>query len=85
MRLQTDASGAGVGKVLSVMQKGEELLVAYFSRQLHRAEVNYTSMELEYLGVVAALKHFKVYHEGRKFVLMTDHQALTRDEHIYKP
>ena len=74
--LQTDASGAGVGAVLSVVRKGEELPVAYFSRQLHGAEVNYSSTELECLGVVAALKHFEVYLAGRKFVLMTDHQAL---------
>ena len=39
--------------------------------------MNYSSTELECLGVVAALKHFKVYLAGRKFVLMTDHQALT--------
>ena len=76
-RLQTDASGAGVGTVLSVVHKGEELPVAYFSRLLHGAEGKYSSTELECLGVVAALKHFKVYLTGRKFVLMTDHQALT--------
>ena len=76
-RLQTDASGAGVGAVLSVVQKGEELSVAYFSRQLYGAEVNCSSTELECLGIVAALKHFEVYLAGRKFVLMTDHQALT--------
>ena len=39
--------------------------------------MNYSSTELECLGVVAALKHFEVYLAGRKFVLMTDHQALT--------
>ena len=65
------------GAVLSVVRKGEQLPVAYFSRQLHGAEVNYSSMELECLGVVAALKYFKVYLAGRKFVLMTYHQALT--------
>ena len=32
---------------------------------------------MECLGVVAALKHFEVYLAGRKFVLMTDHPALT--------
>ena len=65
-RLQTDASGAGVGAVLSVVRKGEELPVAYFSRLLHGAEVNYSSTELECLGVVAALKHFEDYLAGRK-------------------
>ena len=66
-----------MGAVLSVVQKGEELLVVYLSRQLHGAEVNYSSTELECLGVVAALKHYKVYLTRQKFVLMTDHQALT--------
>ena len=51
--------------------------MAYFSRQLHGAEVNYSSTELECLGVVAAIKPIEVYLAGRKFLLMTDHQALT--------
>ena len=38
-RLQTDASGQGLGAVLSVVREGEELPVAYYSRQLHGAEV----------------------------------------------
>ena len=33
-RLQTDASGQGLGAVLSVVCEGEELPVAYYSRQL---------------------------------------------------
>ena len=32
--LQTDASGVGLGAVLSVQRKGEELPVAFFSRKL---------------------------------------------------
>ena len=72
-RLHTDASGAGLGAVLSILRKGNELPVAYFSRQLHGAEAHYSSMELECLAVVFAVKHFEVYLAGREFELFTDH------------
>ena len=75
-RLHTDASGAGLGAVLSVVRSGEEYPVAYYSRQLHGAEVNYSSTELECLAVVASIRHFEVYLAGRNFELVTDHQAL---------
>ena len=75
-RLHTDASGAGLGAVLSVIRKGEEHPVAYFSRQPQGAEINYASTELECLAVVAAIRHFEVYLAGRQFELVTDNQAL---------
>ena len=75
-RLHTDASGAGLGAVLSVVRNGEEYPVAYYSRQLQGAEVNYSSTELECLAVVASIRHFEVYLAGRSFELVTDHQAL---------
>jgi len=76
-RLQTDASGLGIGAVLSVVRENDELPVAYFSRQLRSVECHYSSTELECLAVVAAIKHSEVYLAGRSFELQTDHQALT--------
>ena len=38
-RLHTDASGAGLGAVLSVVRSEEELPVAFFSKQLQGAEL----------------------------------------------
>ena len=76
-RLQTDASGQGLGAVLSVVREEEEFPVAYNSHQLHDAEVHYSGTKLECLGVVASVKHFEIYLAGRSFKLVTDHQALT--------
>ena len=74
-RLQTDASGLGIGAVLSVIRE-EEMPVAYYSRQLRSSEKNYSSTELECLAVVAAIKHFECYLAGWRFELETDHRAL---------
>ena len=46
-RLQTDASGTGIGAVLSVVRNDEEFPVAFYSRQLRGAELNYSATELE--------------------------------------
>ena len=53
--LQTDASGIGLGAVLSVTRDGEELPVAFYSRKLQPRECKYSATELEGLAVVAAV------------------------------
>ena len=45
--LQTDASGVGIGAVLSVLRDGCECPVAYCSQKLSPAERNYAISELE--------------------------------------
>ena len=76
-RLQTDASSTGIGAVLSVVWNDEVFPVAFYSRQLRGAELNYSATELECLGVVCAIKNFEVYIAGQEFELVTDLQALT--------
>ena len=75
-RLHTDASGVGLGAVLSVVRGGVELPAAYFSKQLQGAQKRYSATELECLAVVSAIKHFEIYLAGQTFELVTDHQAL---------
>ena len=60
-RLHTDASGVGLGAVLSVVRGGVELPAAYFSKQLQGAQKRYSATELECLAVVSAIKHFEIY------------------------
>ena len=74
--LHTDASGAGVGAVLSVERDKEELPVGFFSKKLSPSEKKYSATELECLAVVKAIDHFAVHLCGRPFTVVTDHQAL---------
>jgi hypothetical protein len=57
--LETDASGVGLGAVLTQTQEyGTTRPVAYASRTLQPHERNYGVTELEALGVVWAIRHF---------------------------
>ena len=74
--LTTDASDFAVGAVLS--QLGEEGLqpVAFESRKMIPAERNYAAHEKELLAILYALKKWRVYLEGRRFQIQTDHHSL---------
>ncbi|KAL5460047.1 hypothetical protein EMCRGX_G033464 [Ephydatia muelleri] len=73
----SDASSCAIGAVLSQEHEGEEKVIAYWSRQLSKAERNYSTIEREALAVVAAVKEFFPYLYGKSFNLLTDHNPLT--------
>ena len=75
--LATDASDSAIGAVLSqVDDNGTEKVIAYWSRQLTKAERNYSTIEREALAIVKAVKEFYPYLYGHDFILQTDHQPL---------
>ena len=74
--LQTDASGVGLGAVLSVVREEVEHPVAFFSKKLLPRERRYSASELEGLAVVVAVQHFQPYLITHPFVIETDHKAL---------
>eukprot|EP00253_Pinus_taeda_P019879 PITA_19879 len=69
----TDASKEGLGGVL--MQEGR--VIAYESRKLKEHEQKYSAYDLELATVIHALKMWRHYLMGRKFLLHTDHHSLT--------
>ena len=73
----TDASSTTIGGVLSQVQDGVEKVVAYWSRQLQKAERNYSTIEREALAVVSGIKEFYPYLYGFCFTVVTDHNPLT--------
>jgi hypothetical protein len=53
--LTTDASNAGLGAVLSQGPLGKDVPVAYASRSLNKAKINYTISEKELIAIVCEL------------------------------
>ena len=76
-RLETDASLEGLGAVLAQeTANGIVRPLAYASHTVRGAEKNYSVTELEALGVIWAVKHFRHYLYGHRCTIVTDHQAL---------
>ncbi len=72
-----DASGVGLGAVLSQSYEKGERPVAYDSRTLSPAEHRYSVIEQEALAVVWAVKQWRPYLFGRRFTIITDHAPLS--------
>ncbi len=76
--LNTDASNFTIGAVLSQKKPNSDTLfpISYASRTLNKAELNYSTIEKELLAIIWAVKHFRPYLFGHKFVILSDHKPL---------
>ena len=73
----TDASSRAIGAVLSQDHGKGQQPIAFFSRKLNPAELNYAPYERELLALIAALKHWRHYLRGAaRNQAYTDHRAL---------
>jgi len=84
--LYTDASKVGIGAVLKQKQADGELHpVGFFSKKLLDYQLNYSVTELECLAIIEAIEYWHHYLYGKKFTVVTDHQALKWLKNMKKP
>ncbi|CAG7830234.1 unnamed protein product [Allacma fusca] len=76
IQLYTDASGIGLGAMLTITVNKEEKLVSFYSRNLNKAEANYHTTEQEALAIVTSVEYFRPYLYAREFKVVTDHCSL---------
>jgi len=74
--IATNASDYAIGAVLSQGPVGQDQPIAYASRILNKVEQNFNTTEKELLAIVWAVKHFRPYVYGTKFLMETDHKSL---------
>jgi len=79
--LETDASDFAIGAVLLQRSKADMELhpVAFYSRKMIPAEINYTVHDKELLAIVAAFKHWRHYLVGSPHTIevFSDHKNLS--------
>lgn len=80
--IQADSSGYAIGAELYQEDENKEHQpIAFISRSLRGAELNYTVTEKELLSIINALSKFRTIVLGNTIIIRTDHKAL---EFLYK-
>ena len=83
IRIETDASGYAIDRVLSQLtldESGQWHPVAFFFRKMIPAETRYETHDGELLAIVEAFKTWRYYLEGSRHevLVLTDHNNLRR-------
>ena len=75
--LTTDASDKAVGGVVEQRINGVGQPLAFFSRQLQKAKLKYSTFDRKLLAIYLSIWHFRYYLEGRDFIILTDQKPLS--------
>ena len=73
----TDASQYGVGAVLYQLVNNRPRYIAFASKSLNPAQVNYPATRRELLAIVFAVSKFRNWLYAQRFTLFCDHSALS--------
>nr|KYP31036.1 Transposon Ty3-G Gag-Pol polyprotein [Cajanus cajan] len=74
--ISCDASNFAVGAMLGQKENRVSRVIAYASKTLDPAQINYTTTEKELFAVVFALEKFRPYLLNSKVVVFSDHAAV---------
>ena len=79
-----DSSKRGQGATLTQEVNGERRVIAYWSRAVPKHQQKFGATRLELIALHGALKHWKIYLLGTKFVVFTDCKALLSLSKIFR-
>eukprot|EP00253_Pinus_taeda_P007628 PITA_07628 len=74
--IHTDASNKAIGEALGQVEEKLPYAIYFVSKNLSKAEMNYTVTEKEFLAVVHSLNKFRHYITGYQTFVHTDHAAI---------
>ena len=79
-----DSSKRGQGATLTQEVNGSRRVIAYWSRAVPKHQQKFGATRLELIALHGALKHWKIYLQGTKFVVFTDCKALLSLSKIFR-
>jgi hypothetical protein len=74
--ITTDASNVACGAVLSQNVNGMDLPIAFASKAFTKGEANKSTIEKKLTAIHWAVKYFRPYLYGTKYIIKTDHKPL---------
>ncbi|CAB0015814.1 unnamed protein product [Nesidiocoris tenuis] len=76
LSIMCDASQTAIGGAIHQTKNDRLYPLAFFSRKLRPAELNYSTYDRELLSIHETIRHFSYILEGRTFSIYTDHRPL---------
>lgn len=75
--LQTDASNLGISITMYQEEGDKRYIISNASSKLNKTQQNYHVNEQECLAIIWAVKRYRSYLEGKKFIIRTDSRAVS--------
>jgi hypothetical protein len=77
IHVRTDASDYGIGGYIFQIDQQKELPIRFISRALHKAQLNWSTIEKEAYAIFYTITKFDFLLRNVRFVVETDHKTLT--------